>query len=105
MYTMICVAMLYLWIKKPIRDLFDIKSFRRISNLSFVSKIIERLVVDRFNAHISTYHLLQSAYRLYHSTETAITIVHNDIVHAIDDGNVSIAGAIGFKCGFGYHRP
>ena len=32
----------------------------------------------------------QSAYRQHHSTETAITIVHNDIVRAIDAGKVSV---------------
>ena len=85
-------ALVWLRIKKPTLDLLDIKSFRPISNPSFVSKMTERLVVDRFNAHISTYHLLpprQSAYRPYHSTETAIMIVHNDIIRAINAGNVS----------------
>ena len=70
-------ALIRLRIKKPALDPLDIKSFRPISNLSFVSKITERLVVDRFNVYISKYHLLplqQSAYWPYHSTETAVTI-------------------------------
>ena len=49
--------------------------------------------MNRFNQHTHLYHLLpvrQSAYRQFHSTETAITIVHNDIVCAIDAGNVSV---------------
>ena len=29
---------------------------------------------------------LQSAYQEYHSTETALLKVHNDILHALDDG-------------------
>ena len=38
----------------------------------------------------TTYYLPvhQLAYRQHHSTETAITIVHNDIVRAIDAGEV-----------------
>ena len=49
--------------------------------------------MDRFNKHANLYHLLpcrQSAYRQHHSTETAITIVHNDIVRAIDADEVSV---------------
>ena len=49
-------------------------------------------MVNRFNEHADQYHLLpsgQSASRKFHSTETAITIVHSDIVRAIDDGDVS----------------
>ena len=51
------------------------------------------MVVNRFNEHASLYHLLpvrQSAYRQHHSTETAVTIVYNDIVRAIDAGEVSL---------------
>ena len=49
--------------------------------------------MDRFNKHADLYHLLpprQSSYRLFHSTKTAITIIHNDIVRAIDAGEVSV---------------
>ena len=81
------------WLKKPSLDPSDIKSFGPISNLSFLSKVAERLVVNRFNKHADLYHLLpprQSAYWQHHSTETAITIVHNDIVHVIDAGEMSV---------------
>ena len=74
-------------LKKPSLDPLDLKSFRPIS------KLTERLVVDRFTNHARAYHLLpvkQSAYRQYHSTETAITIMDNDIVWAIAAGNISV---------------
>ena len=73
-------------------DRLDIKSFRPISNLSFVSKLAVRLVVNTFNLHVNQHHLLpvhQSTYRPDHSTETAIAIVHNDIVRTTDNGEVS----------------
>ena len=60
--------------------------------MSLVSKIVERLAVDRLNIHANHYDLLperQSVYRRHHSTETAVTIVHNDIVRSIDAGFVS----------------
>jgi len=56
-----------------------------------VSKILERLVDNRITEHINKYSLLpptQSAYRANHSTETALVRVHNDIVTAIDHGDV-----------------
>ena len=36
----------------------------------------------------SNLHSRQSAYRPYHSTETAVAVVHDYIVRAIDDGDV-----------------
>ena len=72
-------------IKKPSLDPLDIKSYRPISNLSLVSKTVERLIVNRMNVHVNQYGLFparQSAYRQHHSTETAGTIVHNDIVRS-----------------------
>ena len=32
--------------------------------------------------------ILQSAYRRFHSTESAVLVVHNDIIRAIDEGHV-----------------
>ena len=79
-------------LKKPVLDAGDLKSFRPISNLSFVSKLVERIVVARFAEFVERNHLFpvhQSAYRRFHSTETAVAKVHNDIVRAIDDGKVT----------------
>ena len=79
-------------IRKPSLEPLDIKSYRPISNLSFISKVVERLAVNRFSDHAFQHNLLperQSAYRRYHSTETAITIVYNDIVPSTDAGFVS----------------
>ena len=64
---------------------------------------VDVIVVDRFNAHIKSYHLLllrQSAYQQYHSTDTAITIVHNDIVRAIDAGNESVLVLLDLSAAF-----
>ena len=79
-------------IKKPSLDPLDIRSYRPISNLSFISKVVERLAVNRFSDHASQHNLLperQYAYRRYHSTDTAVIIVHNDIVRSTDAGFVS----------------
>jgi len=84
-------AIVHPLIKKTSLDPSELSSFRPISNLSFVSKILERLVDNRLTEHINKHSLLpptQSAYRTNHSTETALVRVHNDIVTAIDHGDV-----------------
>ena len=84
-------AIVHPLLKKASLDPSELSSFRPISNLSFVSKILERLVDNHITEHINKYSLLpptQSAYRANHSTETALARVHNDIVTAIDNGDV-----------------
>ena len=79
-------------LKKSLLDPTDLTSFRPISNLSLISKLIERAAASRFTAHASLFQLLpvhQSAYRQFHSTETAVLLVHNDIVRATDSDLVS----------------
>ena len=78
-------------LKKSNLNPTDLNSFRPISNLSFVSKLLERTIDSRFTHHAVTYNLfspVQSAYRKYHSIETALVKIHNDIVTSIDRGHV-----------------
>ena len=85
-------ALVHPLIKKVSLDPMDLKSYRPISNLSFVSKCLERVVVTQLSAHSAANGLLpscQSAYRRYHSTETAVVKLHNDIARATDSGFVS----------------
>ena len=63
---------------------------RPVSNLSFLSKVIEKVIASRLLDHMTENDLmdpLQSAYRKGHSTETALLRVHNDIVSAVDKGH------------------
>ena len=74
-------------LKKTTLNPEDLNAFRPISNLSFLSKTIERVVAVRFNEHVEANKLLlkyQSAYRANHSTETAVTAIHNDIIPSVD---------------------
>ena len=54
-----------------------------------ISKILKKVVANRLQAHINNKYLsnpLQSAYRKYHSTESAPLKVHNDIIISMDKG-------------------
>ena len=77
-------------LKKPTLDSNDIKNYRPISNLSFLSKLIERVIANRLQSHLSSNGLLseyQSAYRKFHSSETALLRVQNDILVSLDSGH------------------
>src|SRR5208282_5231603 len=90
-------------LKKPTLDPEDMSSYWPISNLSFISKTLERLVATRFVQHSETHHLLpsrQSSYRVNHSTKTAAVSAHNNIVRAIDDGQVSLMVLLDLSAAF-----
>ena len=62
-------------IKKPSLNRNELKNYRPVSNLSFVSKLIEKAVAAQMNQHLINNNLLernQSAYRKFHNTETAL---------------------------------
>ena len=74
-------------LKKLLLDPEVFKNFLPVSNLKFLSKIIEKVVAFRFKAHIAINNLgepFQSAYKALHSTETALVRVSNDILMSLD---------------------
>ena len=78
-------------IKKPGLDPHVFKNYGPVSNLSFLSKLIEN-VISRILKHIADNELIdkfQSAYRCGHSPETALLRVYNDIVTMVGKGNGS----------------
>ena len=81
----------------------DLNSFRPISNLSFVSKLLERTIDSRFTHHAVTHNIfspVQSGYRKYHSTETALVKIHNDIVTSIDRDQVGALALLDLSSAF-----
>ena len=74
-------------LKKPGLDVDELKNYRPISNLTYLSKILEKVVHCQMIQYLSTNDLfchLQSGYRKHHSCETAITRIHNDLLIMID---------------------
>ena len=80
-------------LKKPSLDHNVASFYRPISNLPVLSKLSERLFLNRVMNYLNNSNLLpthQSAYRRHHSAETAVTKVYSDILGAADDGKVSL---------------
>jgi len=70
-------------LKQPGLDQTDMANCRTITNLSTMSKILEKLALCRLQPRvmsIGNFGEFQSAYRAGHSTETALLTVTNDVV-------------------------
>jgi hypothetical protein len=73
-------------IKKQSLNPHELKNYRPISNIPYLSKITERHAVDNIARHMTENNLgepLQSAYRPAHSTESALLKVKCDIMEFV----------------------
>jgi len=90
-------------LKKSDLDTADVKSYRPISNLPVLSKVLERLVAKQLLSHLDEFKLLpdlQSAYRAHHSTETAVLKVLSDILTAVDNGDLAMLALLDLSAAF-----
>ena len=74
-------------LKKTTLDSDDIKNYRPISNLFFLSKLIEHIIANQLQLHFFSNGLIseyQSAYRKFYSSETAPLHVQNDILVSLN---------------------
>ena len=72
-------------------------------NLSFLSKVLETVVVNQVNSHINssnTSNQYQSAYRKFHSIGTALLKIHNDILASMDAGKVTALTLLDLSAAF-----
>ena len=79
------------------------KSFRPISNLPFISKLIEQAVIDQLDEHFrrnGLFEPLQSAYKAQHSCETAMLRIVNDMLKAIDKNEVILLALLDLSAAF-----
>jgi len=80
-----------------------LSSYRLISNFTTVSKIIQRLVLNRLRPHLLAspcFARLQSAYRCGHSTETALLHIMNSAYAAADNKEVTILVGLDIPAAF-----
>ena len=77
--------------------------FRPVSNLSFLSKVIEWCMLLQISTHCDQYGLqpgYQSAYRAHHSCKTAILHLSNDILWAMERQSITSMVAIDLSAAF-----
>ena len=90
-------------LKKSDLDSANAASYRPISNLSVLSKLLERFVAKQLVDFLKDKGLLpdlQSAYKAHHSTETAILNVLADILLALDSGELAILTLLDLSAAF-----
>ena len=90
-------------LKKCNLDNEVLKNYRPVSNLSFISKILEKIVSIQINKHLSTNKLLeshQSAYRKHHNTETALLKIFNDLLLSADQKKISVLVLLDLSAAF-----
>ena len=90
-------------IKKAGLDEAEPSSYRPISNLPVVSKLLERLVAQQLVTFLDRHQLLpssQSGFRRGYSTETAITHVLSELLEAIDRGDTAVLTLLDLSAAF-----
>ena len=84
-------------------DPIQLRNYHPVSNLPFLSKISEKVVLMQLTNHLASNHLthkFQSAYRAGHSTETALLRILNDILTASDFSQVSTLTLLDLSAAF-----
>ena len=74
-------------------DQNQLSSYRPVSNLPFIAKIMEKVVSTRIDEYLSLNNLHdidQTAYKKFNSTETALTAIQNDILINMDQGKATV---------------
>ena len=84
-------------------NMSDPANYRPISNLSTISKIVERLCLARLLPHVSVsgkFNPLQSAYRKLHSTETALLKIMDDLHRIADKRSAAVLIGLDLSAAF-----
>ena len=90
-------------LKKPSLDKEVFKNYRPVSNLNFISKILERVVAVQLQTHLDEAGLMtafQLAYRKHHSTESALLNIQNDILLNMAKGSVTALTLLDLSAAF-----
>ena len=90
-------------LKKMCLDHNDLNNYRPVSNLCFIAKILEKLVLSQVSSYLNSHNLhntCQSTYRPGHCTETALLKVVNDLFLSLNKGNISVLALHDFSSAF-----
>ena len=78
-------------------------NYRPISNLNKTFKLLERLILIRIQDHTissTNFNPFQSAYRWFHTTETALLLTLDCIFHSIDQGLFTVLVSLDLRTAF-----
>ena len=81
----------------------EFKNYRPVSNLSFLSKLLEKAALDQFINHCDEYDLMpdhQSAYRRGYSCETCVLYLVNNILWAMENGEILVCCMLDLSAAF-----
>ena len=79
------------------------KNFSPVSNLPYLSNLIEKVIAIRLVEHMRQNAIMenfQSAYKAHHSTEIALLRVYNDVMFNIGRGNGTLLMLLDLSAAF-----
>ena len=90
-------------LKKSGLDHDSLSNYRPLSNLNFISKLLERFIVSQIRQYMVTndiFDVFQSAYRPAHSCETALVRIQDDILVSLDNRHTVILVLLDLSAAF-----
>ena len=88
-------------LKKPSLDIYVLAHYRPVSNLTQLSKSLEKVIAQQLLIHTDhMFEMYQSAYKPLYSTETALLCVCEDIKKALNRQNGTALVMIDFSAAF-----
>lgn len=91
------------FLKKPGLEMNETSNYRPVSNLSVLSKTLERAVSRQLERYLTSAGLFpshQSAYRKHHSTETILLRVCSDLIINLDKGDFATMAFLDLSSAF-----
>ena len=96
-------ALIRPYLKKVGLDCDNLSNYRPVSNLSYLSKIMERTMLDQLFPYLERSGVIsryQSAYRKCHSTETALCKIYSDLVTRVCLGKTTVLVLLDLSAAF-----
>ena len=78
----------------------DLNNYRPVSNLCFIAKILEKLVLSQVSSYLNSHNTCQSAYCPGHSTETSLLKVVIDLFLSLNKSKISVLAMLDFSSAF-----
>ena len=100
---MLQISSCHTYYQKGCFDHNNLNNYRPVSNLCFIAKILEELVLSKVSSYFNSCNLCntyQSAYRPGHSTATSLMKVANDMFLSLNKGNMSVHALLDFYSAF-----